>query len=440
MEYIRLQLGCLVVLLYVGVIYIKECRRFHRRLNETLFDELLIIGIISIVLDGATAFTVNHLDTVPPLLNKILHVLFLGSLDLVIFALFLYMLHITGAFPRSLKHRAIIILPFVINIAVVIIGSDSIYYVRGETTNYSMGLSVYTCYIMAAIYIILANVVFFKRWNYIERHKRTSIFTYLLMLILVTTVQMIFPETLISSIAVTIFIVGVYMNLEDPAIKELSRFHSETVMSFANLIENRDNNTGGHIKRTSRYVGLIAEELLARNYYTEILTKDYTTNLLKAAPMHDIGKISVPDAILQKPGRLTDEEFKIMKLHAENGGNIIRETFRNLRDEEYRKMAFEVARYHHEKWNGKGYPDGLIGQDIPLCARIMAVADVFDAVSEKRCYREAMPLDRCFEIIREGSNRDFDPLIAEVFLDVRDKVEQIHSEFAAEVEAVHTAN
>lgn len=440
MEYIRLQLGCLVVLLYVGFIYIKECRRFHQKFNETLFDELLIMGIVSIILDGATAYTVNHLDTVPPLLNKILHVLFLGSLDLIIFALFLYMLHITGAFPRSFKSRAAIILPFVINIAVVIIGADSIYYVQGKTTNYSMGLSVYTCYIMAAVYMILAIVVFFRRWNYIERHKRTSIFTYLLMLILVTTVQMIFPETLISSIAVTIFIVGVYMNLEDPAIKELSRFHNETVMSFANLIENRDNNTGGHIKRTSRYVGLIADELLARNYYTEILTKDYTTNLLKAAPMHDIGKISVPDAILQKPGRLTDEEFKIMKLHAENGGNIIRETFRNLRDEEYRKMAFEVARYHHEKWNGKGYPDGLIGQDIPLCARIMAVADVFDAVSEKRCYRDAMPLDRCFEIIREGSNRDFDPLIAEVFLDIRDKVEQVHSEFAAEVEAAHTTN
>lgn len=439
MEYIRLQLGCLVVLLYVGFIYIKECRRFHRRLNETLFDELLIIGIVSIIFDGATAYTVNHLDTVPPLLNRILHVLFLGSLDLIIFALFLYMLHITGAFPKRLKHRAAIILPFVINIAVVIIGADSIYYVQGETTNYSMGLSVYTCYIMAAIYIILANVVFFKRWNYIERHKRTSIFTYLIMLILVTTVQMIFPETLISSIGVTIFIVGVYMNLEDPAIKELSRFHSETVMSFANLIENRDNSTGGHIKRTSRYVGLIAEELLARNYYTEILTKDYITNLLKAAPMHDIGKISVPDAILQKPGRLTDEEFSIMKLHAENGGNIIRETFRNLRDEEYRKMAFEVARYHHEKWNGRGYPEGLIGQDIPLCARIMAVADVFDAVSEKRCYREAMPLDRCFGIIREGSGRDFDPLIAEIFLDIREKVEKVHSEFAAEVEAAGQA-
>lgn len=434
MEHFKLQLGCLVILLYIGFIYLKECRRYHRKLKETLFDELLIMGIISLLFDVATAYTVNHLDTVPPLLNRIFHILFLGSLDTVIFVLFLYMVHITGAFPKTKLKRAAIFMPFVMNIAILLLSSNSLEYIHGNITNYSMGFPVYACYIMAAVYIILAITVFFGRWRYIERHKRTSIFTYLAVLVVVTTLQMLFPEALISSIGVTIFIVGIYLNLEDPAIKELSRFHSETVMSFANLIENRDNNTGGHIKRTSRYVGLIAEELRARSYYSEVLTKDYITNLLKAAPMHDIGKVSVPDEILQKPGRLTDEEYVIMKKHAENGGNIIRETFRNLGDEEFRIMAFEVARYHHEKWNGKGYPDGLIGKDIPLCARIMAVADVFDAVSEKRCYRDAMPLDRCFKIIAEGSGKDFDPLIAGIFLDICDKVEAVHAEFALESE------
>lgn len=434
MEYFKLQLGCLAILLYIGFIYLKECRRYRRKLNETLFDELLIMGIISLFFDGATAYTVNNLDTVPPVLNIIFHILFLGSLDTVIFALFLYMVHITGAFPKSKLKRAALFLPFALNIVILLLSSGSLEYIEGTITNYSMGFPVYTCYIMAAVYIILAITVFFRRWHYIERHKRTSIFTYLAVLVIVTTFQMVFPEILISSIGVTIFIVGIYLNLEDPAMKELSRLHSETVMSFANLIENRDNNTGGHIKRTSRYVGLIAEELRARNYYSEILTKDYITNLLKAAPMHDIGKISVPDEILQKPGKLNDEEYAIMKKHAENGGNIIRETFRNLGDEEYRIIAFEVARYHHEKWNGKGYPDGLIGNDIPLCARIMAVADVFDAVSEKRCYRNAMPLDKCFRIIAEGSGKDFDPLIAGIFLEIRDKVEEVHTEFAAESE------
>lgn len=432
MEHCKLQIGCLSILLYIGLIYMRENAKNVRRLKETLFDELLLLGIASVLLDGTTAYTVNHLDTVNDTLNAILHALFLISIDSVIFMLFLYMLIIVGAYPKGKTGKVLIYLPFVINLILVIVNIGSLEYRIGTVTNYSMGVSVYTCFIMAAVYTVLSIGAFFRRWNYIERHKRASIFTYLLVLAAVTGVQMIFPETLISSIAVTVLILGVYMNSEDPALMELSRFHSETVMSFANLIENRDNSTGGHIKRTSRYVRLIAEEMRDRGYYTEVLTKDYLTNLMKAAPMHDIGKISVPDAILQKPGRLTDEEFAVMKQHAENGGKIIRETFRNLGNEDYRKIAYEVARYHHEKWNGKGYPEGLKRKNIPLCARIMAVADVFDAVSEKRCYREAMPLDKCFEIIEQGSGQDFDPLIAEIFLDIRDKVVAVHSEFAEE--------
>lgn len=154
----------------------------------------------------------------------------------------------------------------------------------------------------------------------------------------------------------------------------------------------------------------------------------FIQNLCQAAPMHDVGKIAVPDVILQKPGRLTEEEFEIIKKHTLDGGRIIEETFGHLDNEEYTKMAYQVAKYHHEKWNGKGYPEGLKKEEIPLCARIMAVADVFDAVSEKRCYRDAMPLEECFDIICQGSNQDFDPLIVEVFLDMKDKVKAIHNE------------
>ena len=143
--------------------------------------------------------------------------------------------------------------------------------------------------------------------------------------------------------------------------------------------------------------------------------------------MHDIGKIAVPDVILQKPGRLTEEEFEIIKLHAENGGRIIQDTFGHLGNEQYTQIAYQVARYHHEKWNGKGYPEGIKYKEIPLCARIMAIADVFDAVSEKRCYREALPLEQCFEMILEESGISFDPLLAEVFLSIREKVKNVHN-------------
>ena len=429
MERIKLQIGCLIILLYVAFIYIREAKRFNHKMNQSFFDELLSMGIISIILDAVTVYTVNNLETVNPVLNRILHALFFLSIDMVVFGTFLYMLNITDLFPRKKLQKVLVFMPFAANILGVILNLGSLEYIEGSVTNYSMGVSVYTCFVMVVVYILLSVIVFIKRWNYIESHKRSSIFTYLFMITVVMAIQMIFPETLITSIAVTVSVLGVYMNLEDPALKELSRYHSETVMAFSNLIENRDNSTGGHIKRTSMYVELIAYELRERGKYKDILTKDYITDLTKAAPMHDIGKISVPDAILQKPGKLTDEEFTIMKLHAENGGKIIQETFKNLGSEEYRRMAYQVARYHHEKWNGKGYPEGLSEEEIPLCARIMAVADVFDAVSEKRCYRDAMPIEKCFDIIEEGKGRDFDPDIVDVFMDIREKVRLVHQQF-----------
>ena len=160
--------------------------------------------------------------------------------------------------------------------------------------------------------------------------------------------------------------------------------------------------------------------------YKNIITQDYLNNLSKAAPMHDVGKIGVPDAILQKPGRLTADEFEIIKKHPAMGAKIIEETFGHLFDDGYKTMAYDVAMYHHEKWNGKGYPEGISGTDIPLCARIVAVADVFDAVSAKRCYRDAMPLDECFGIITNGCGKDFDPEVVDAFLKDKNKVEEIY--------------
>lgn len=430
MDHCKLQLGCLFILIYIGIIYLKECKEFHHNLNSTFFDEIYVIGIVSVILDGITAYTVNNTETVNPVLNLVLHGLFYVSIDTVIFAMFMYMTKITGMFPRKKLFKFLIYAPFVLNIILVFTNLGSVEFIQGNTTYYSRGFSAYTCFITAGIYFLMSLAVFVKGWRYIATGKRISLLTYLIVLVAVASIQMLFPETLLSCIAVTVFIIGLYMNQEDPHLYTLSEYHRETVMSFANLVENRDGNTGGHIKRTSRYVKLIADELYSHRYYDDVLTSDYIGDLIKAAPMHDIGKIAVPDAILRKPGRLTDDEYEQMKLHAAKGGDIIKESFRNLGDEDYRKMAFEVARYHHEKWNGKGYPDGLKRKDIPLSARIMAVADVFDAISENRCYREAMPMDKCFEIIAQGSGQDFDPIIAEVFIEAREKVEAIHKELS----------
>lgn len=162
--------------------------------------------------------------------------------------------------------------------------------------------------------------------------------------------------------------------------------------------------------------------------YPGMLTKDYISGVIDAAPLHDIGKIGISDEILHKPGKLTSEEYEIMKTHSQIGSDILEKILNKLDDKEYMTIASEVARYHHEKWNGRGYPVGLCGEDIPLHARIMAIADVFDAVSEKRCYREAMSLDRAFAIIEEGAGSDFDPVLAKLFLESRDRIEKFHNE------------
>lgn len=200
-------------------------------------------------------------------------------------------------------------------------------------------------------------------------------------------------------------------------------YQNSTIIGMANLIESRDGNTGEHVKRTSYYVELLAKEAKHRGLYSDILTDDYIELLVKATPLHDIGKIVVSDKILQKPGKLTPQEYEIIKLHAKEGGKVIQNVIGDIDENEYVAMASDVATYHHEKWDGSGYNEGLKGEDIPLCARIMALADVFDALVSKRVYKEAMPVDEAFKIIQESSGTHFDPKLAEVFLDLRPEIE-----------------
>ncbi|MCM1100855.1 MAG: HD domain-containing protein [Clostridium sp.] len=195
-----------------------------------------------------------------------------------------------------------------------------------------------------------------------------------------------------------------------------------TIVGMANLIEGRDGDTGEHVKRTGWFVDKLARKLAAESIYSDRIDETFLENLWKAAPLHDIGKIKVPDAILQKPGRLTKEEFEIMKGHAAEGGEIIYDTMGGIEERDYIEMAHDVAKYHHEKWDGSGYPEGRSGEDIPLCARIMAVADVFDALTSKRCYKAAMSVDEAYKIIEDSIGSHFDPVVAKAFIELRPEV------------------
>ncbi|MGN0814442.1 MAG: HD-GYP domain-containing protein [Candidatus Coproplasma sp.] len=426
-NYCKLQTGCLIIVLFLTAVYLTQRRRYGTDKKFTAFNLLLITGIVSIIFDGVTAVTVN--SDIPGWLNLAFHAVFLISLDSVMFSLFLYMLSFTGGLPKSTAAKVALSVPYAAAVIGVLAGLGQLEFVQGEVTNYSMGVSVYACFAVVGAYTVLSAAVFFGRWNRVERRKRVNVVIYLFIVLSLTVFQAFVPQALVTSITTTALILGAYLNQENPALKELEHNHTEMVTGFATLVENRDASTGGHVRRTTEYVRLIAEGLIEDGQYKRELSKEYVDNLIKAAPLHDVGKIAVPDAVLQKPGRLTAEEFEIIKTHAPRGGEIIRETFGDTGDKQYCALAENVARHHHEKWNGNGYPDGLKGEEIPLCARIMAVADVFDAVSERRCYRDAMPLDECFKIIEDGKGRDFEPAIADAFLKRREEVEKIHSRF-----------
>ena len=206
---------------------------------------------------------------------------------------------------------------------------------------------------------------------------------------------------------------------------KLQEVQEKVILGFANVIESRDNITGGHIKRTSTYINILIEGLVSEKIYSEILTPSYIAHIKLAAPLHDIGKIAVPDVILNKKGRFTLEEFKIMKNHTTLGARIIDETLSGLDDLEYYHLARELALYHHERWDGSGYPEGLKGTDIPLCARIMAVVDVFDALVSARPYKQAYPVSTVYKIIENESGKQFDPALVECFVKIRRKIEVV---------------
>ncbi|MDR0877858.1 MAG: response regulator [Treponema sp.] len=206
-------------------------------------------------------------------------------------------------------------------------------------------------------------------------------------------------------------------HLED-TVKELE---DSIVLSFSEIIEARDPNTAGHVRRTTQYVTLLGEELLRRGTFPEELTERELTLMSRAALLHDIGKIGVSDLILLKPGRLDDKEFTVMKTHTTIGAGILQSMYERTPTQHYLRYAKMIAEGHHEKYDGSGYPLGLCGNEIPLCSRIMAVADVYDALVANRVYRKGMShAEACMHII-DGKNTHFDPRIVDAFEAISEK-------------------
>ncbi|TFH92694.1 response regulator [Vibrio ouci] len=214
---------------------------------------------------------------------------------------------------------------------------------------------------------------------------------------------------------------------------ELEALQDATIQAMASLAETRDNETGNHIRRTQNYVRILAEELVSKGHYQDQLSPESIELLFKSAPLHDIGKVGISDSILLKPDKLTDDEFAIMKSHTSIGREVLRNVESSIDFEcDFLTFAIEIAYSHQEKWDGSGYPEGLSGYDIPLSARLMAIADVYDALISERVYKPAFPHEKAMQIIKEGSGVHFEPLLVDIFLAVEDEFRTVASTFRDE--------
>lgn len=292
-------------------------------------------------------------------------------------------------------------------------------------------------YFLGLAYIIVTLIMVGKKFHH--RDIGTII------MVVVVLAAGIIPMTILSlhvayiAVGMSACICYVYYNdlvqqdTKDDLIKnqeKISNMQVQIIARLANLIESRDTETGGHVARTSEYCKVIAEEARKAGLYTDIIDDDYITKIYSMAPIHDVGKILVSDKILRKPGKLTPEEYEEMKKHATLGGEVARKILNDIADEDYINFAYDIATYHHERYAGGGYPKGIKGEEIPLSARIMAIADVFDALVSKRCYKEAMPVEQAFKVIEEESGTHFDPKLVEIFLNNKVKFEDINTSLA----------
>lgn len=215
-------------------------------------------------------------------------------------------------------------------------------------------------------------------------------------------------------------------NLEeklDERTRHISYIQQMMVLGMATMVESRDNSTGGHIKRTSMVVETFAAKLSESDYG---LSKSFLKMVIRAAPMHDLGKIAVDDRILRKQGKFTDEEYEEMKKHSCEGARIVKQILDGVEKEDFVRIAVNIAHYHHEKWDGTGYPTGIAGEEIPVEARIMALADVFDALVSKRCYKDAFSYEKAFGIIEESLGTHFDPELGRIFITCRPELEALY--------------
>ena len=387
------------------------------RLQKTWY----ILTFVSIMLCTAAEFAV-HCGSYDPNFKTVLAVFTVIQFSVAPILGVLF----TGAL--GLRHQEkIAVVFFILNLAVEVASAPFGLVFYFDDSGYHRGdlFIIYEAfYIVSLIYLIICMIAVGKKF----RHRDVLTIAMVVVVLVAGILPMTFFKVNVTYVAVAIGASLCYIYYNDLVQQDIqaelvsnqekiSSMQKRMVSGLANLIETRDMETGEHILRTSDYVKKIAEDARDDGVYEDVLTDHFISLLHTLAPMHDIGKIIVPDSILRKPGKLTPEEFEQMKKHAAVGGDVVKEVLSGVSDEEYISFASDIATYHHERWDGSGYPKGLRGEEIPLCARIMAIADVYDALISERCYKKAFSHEEALRIISEESGAHFDPKLVKVFVE-----------------------
>lgn len=317
-----------------------------------------------------------------------------------------------------------------------------LYFYYSPDNHYIRGTYNFISLVFYLIFYLLSIICIFQYRKFFKTKTFLSFISYSLVPLICNAIQTKFYGFSLVNTGMTVSILLVYINshkdLEFSLAKseienqlktrKIIQFQEQTIISLSNLCENRDTETGEHAMRTSMFVEMLAHQTLKDNLYSDVLNEDFIKLMVKAAPMHDIGKIVVSDTVLKKNGKLDNNEYESMKLHTKEGGRIVNQIIGFSDDKDYVKIAIDMAQSHHERWDGTGYPKKLAGGQIPLSARFMAIADVFDALVFERCYKKPIPPKEAFEIIESESGTHFDPILVKEFLKIKDDILRVISE------------
>lgn len=315
-----------------------------------------------------------------------------------------------------------------------------LFYSIDENNIYHRGPIHFISVAIDGLFMIMGFFYVIKNRKKAPAYELISYISFFIIPSIIEFIQLGFPEFKMIATGLTVPIVIIFANTHKNLEKTLSytkhyaktkqleliNLQHNTILSLSNLVENRGYDKGNHVIRIAKYVKAIANQAMKNHIYEDTITPEYIEMIEQSVPLHDIGKIVVPDAVLNKQGKLNETEFNLMKQHAVEGAKIVKMILAFEKDQKQVRMAQNIAKYHHEKWDGSGYPEGLKAHEIPLSARLMAIADVFDALASSRVYKNStFSLEESFNIIEKNSGTAFDPILVQQFLLVKEEIAKI---------------